>query len=254
MFAFGIVIVEKIKCFQRGGESMAAIWDVLEIDPTKDTEMIKRAYHKKLAKTHPEDNPEGFKQLRASYEQALKWAKTQEVAAIEGTRTAIDLWMDEVKAVYFHFSKRIDVSVWRRLLENELCEGLDTSEIALQRLLKFLSTHYHLPQEVWQLIDQVFCIQTLKTSLVENFSEDFINYIIHQINNKGLIAWTLFKGREDADYDTYIEDYLTLVRFLDTLNEQEKIDWSKSQEAQYEQLVKKLSESALHIHIWQSKN
>lgn len=220
---------------------MAAIWDVLEIDPTKDAETIKRAYHKKLAKTHPEDNPEGFKELRLSYEQALKWANTQETVKTEVTKAPVELWMDEVQDVYCHFQKRIDANVWRQLLENELCQSLDTSEIALQHLLKFLSTHCHLPQEVWQLIDQVFCIQTLKTSLIEDFSEDFINYIIHQINNKGIIAWTLFKGRENADYDAYIEDYITLVKILDTLNEQEKVEWSKVQEDQYEQLVKKLN-------------
>lgn len=243
MFAFGIVIVEKIKCFQRGGENMTAIWDVLEIDPTKDTETIKRAYHKKLAKTHPEDNPEGFKQLRTSYEQALKWANTQDIVVTEEFKEPIDLWMDEVNDVYCHFSKRIDVRIWRRIFDNELCEELDTSEIALQNLLKFLSTHYHLPQQVWQLIDQVFCIQALKISLIEYFSEDFINYVIHQINNKGIIIWSLFKGRENSDYDTYIEDYLRLVKIVDTLNEQDQIDWHKVQDTQYEQLVKKLNES-----------
>lgn len=55
------------------------IWLVLETEPTKEEEQIKQAYRKKLARTNPEDDPEGFKRLREAYEQALRLAaQTQE--------------------------------------------------------------------------------------------------------------------------------------------------------------------------------
>ena len=52
-------------------------WDVLEIAATKDARTIKKAYAKKVKQYHPEDDPEGFQQVRAAYEQALGYAKSE---------------------------------------------------------------------------------------------------------------------------------------------------------------------------------
>lgn len=46
-------------------------WDRLGIDPTADTAAIKKAYAKQLKFNKPDKNPEGFRDLRAAYEQAL---------------------------------------------------------------------------------------------------------------------------------------------------------------------------------------
>lgn len=46
-------------------------WERLGIDPTADTAVIKKAYAKQLKFNKPDKNPEGFRDLRAAYEQAL---------------------------------------------------------------------------------------------------------------------------------------------------------------------------------------
>jgi hypothetical protein len=59
------------------------IWQVLGIPHGSDRNAIRRAYATKLRVTHPEDDPEGFKRLRAAYEAALRHLEYQSWHDIE---------------------------------------------------------------------------------------------------------------------------------------------------------------------------
>lgn len=59
---------------------LAQIWAVLGIVATTDTDLIRKAYLTRLPECHPETHPEEFKQLRAAYESALKWAEQTAVS------------------------------------------------------------------------------------------------------------------------------------------------------------------------------
>lgn len=50
-------------------------WDMLGIEPTDEQRKIKRAYSKRIAVCHPEDNPEEFQALQKAYELALAFAR-----------------------------------------------------------------------------------------------------------------------------------------------------------------------------------
>ena len=43
-------------------------FSILEIEKTKDKQVIQDAYRRLLVKVNPEDDPEGFKRLREAYE------------------------------------------------------------------------------------------------------------------------------------------------------------------------------------------
>ena len=53
-------------------------FSILEIEKTKDKQVIQDAYRRLLVKVNPEDDPEGFKRLREAYEAANAYADRPE--------------------------------------------------------------------------------------------------------------------------------------------------------------------------------
>lgn len=213
---------------------MSDIWKVLGISPTADEEQIKVAYRNKLTVTHPEDHPEAFKELRVAYEEAIKTTHN-EVRSQAFMRSPIDVWMIQVEENYASFSKRINLVCWTKLLEEEICTAFDTSDLARNRLLEFLSEHYYLPRPIWQAIDRTFLLQENEEELCNLFPPDFIKYVMRQINNENHIKWELFKGEEHLDYDIYIMNYFKLMEAINEKNNDG-----------YKQLLSELEDSGIN--------
>ncbi len=198
---------------------MSDIWKVLGIEPTSNEQEIKEAYRTKLTATHPEDHPEEFKILRVAYEEAIKSVHNQSMTSVF-VKSPIDIWISKVEQVYCILSKRIDLSLWEMLLQEEICLAFDTSDLARNRLLEFLSEHYYLPRPIWQLIDRTFLLQENEEALCDILPPNFIRYVIHQINNDSHIEWKAFKSEDEADYDTYIINYFKLIEALNNKDEE----------------------------------
>lgn len=207
------------------------VWQVLGIAPVKDKEKIRAAYRKQLMSTHPEEDEVGFKRLRQSYEQALAWADTAESEQKE--ETPVSRWIGQVSSCYASFSKRCSIEVWHELLEQEVCQSLDSSNEACEALLCFLMTHYYLPHSIWCLINQVFCIVTLKETFYEKFPRTFIDYVIRQIETGSFIELSLFEGPDEGPYDTFISGYFEIKDLLD----QKKIEAAENKIKEVEQLA-----------------
>ena len=188
------------------------IWKILGIEQTKDEEQIREAYHNKLRLVNPEDDEEGFKELRRAYEEALDYAnreETEEENSEEefhntGKKTEVDLWLDRIDAVYLDVATRIDEKKWDALLNDPVCDDLDTELEAAEKLLVYFMSHTFMPQTIWQLVEKRFHYLDDFEQLKERFPENYLEYVKWQIENPGFIDYKLFDGKTDDHVDDFI--------------------------------------------------
>ncbi len=186
-------------------------WRVLGIEPTKDEKAITAAYRSKLSSVNPEDYPEEFKALRSAYEEALALAREDEAPRDE---SPVGLWMEEVRAIYNDFPRRIDTEAWREILHDQVCIGLDTRPEAETALLRFFMEEYNLPQSIWILLDETFAWIERKEELYENYPRDFIDFIIvNGARYPATLPHDEFEpGLNAADCDRYYEFFFQGTR------------------------------------------
>ena len=77
-----------------------AIWDILEIEATSDTKVIKRAYAKKLKVTRPDEDPKGFQELHWAYKTALQHAEWMARREAEGDEDDYDEYENDSSEQY----------------------------------------------------------------------------------------------------------------------------------------------------------
>lgn len=194
------------------------IWRVLELEETKDQNLIKNAYRKKLSSTNPEDDPEGFMDLRTAYEEALKFSNIKEDINELTDKTDVELWIDDIDKLYKNILKRGDISSWEKLLQYDICNELDTWIDAREQLLVYLMDNFYLPKSIWELLDKQFDIVKDQESLYSKFPKNFMDYAIDQIYNGELIDLNLFVVTGNDPADEYMSAYYKIRRLVNEKN------------------------------------
>jgi len=188
------------------------IWKILEIEETKDEEIIKQAYRNKLRLVNPEDDQEGFMELRRAYEEAIAFATRIETENAEnpvniefkGKKNEVDLWIEKVDLIYCDVKTRIQEDKWETLFMDSVCENLDTELEAGEKLLAYFMSHSNMPQNIWQLVNKRFAYLDNLSQLKEKFPENYLEFVKWQINRPSFIDYELFDGVTDKDVDAYI--------------------------------------------------
>lgn len=197
---------------------MKDTWKLLGIEPTDDLVSIKRAYAARLKFHHPEEDPEGFQQLREAYEIALKTAKSGQLpgysaaastlqdaerhldseeeleAGGEGTFgyrqtghspdqrfDGVYRFLQQTAEIYDHFPSRMDMNRWRTLLENEDYSGIETRQILRIETLRLFMDRVWLPGPVWRLLNEVFEWTFMEIDLQHLFPKEFLDYLGMQL-------------------------------------------------------------------------
>lgn len=186
------------------------VFQILGIEDTKDLQAIKNAYRTKLATTNPEDDPEGFKRLRAAYEEADRLAKQPDSQELEETihdTTPSGLWVEKAAEIYGNINSRQDVSKWEELFKEDCFLSLEEEENCRLKLLRFLMEHFRLPSDVWKLFDKKLDIVQRAAALREHFPADFVRYIVNKCERGEDVDFSQFQGPEDGDYDLFFQYY-----------------------------------------------
>jgi hypothetical protein len=63
---------------------MATIWETLGIEPTTDDAVIRRAYARELKQHRPDQDPQGYQQLREAFDAAKEYAKGEMIWLDDG--------------------------------------------------------------------------------------------------------------------------------------------------------------------------
>jgi len=183
-------------------------WVMLGIEATKDEEKINAAYHEKLMLVHPEEHPEEFMQLRAAYEEAIKYARQPDENEAPGELSPVDVWVGQVKEVYDNIRRRIDPEEWKKLLADDVCIGIDTRLDARDALLKFCMDCFYMPCRIWQLLEDEFSFKDNREELYERFPKDYIDgAVIGGTEGEPVVPYELFAEDTAENPDPYIRLY-----------------------------------------------
>lgn len=202
------------------------MWDILEIEKTKDEKEITNAYRTKLLIVHPEDDPQGFMELRRAYEEALEWAKKSEEEIEEENfgDDPVGLFMQRVSQIYNNFGDRNDLSKWKEILEMEVAQRLDTKTSVRESLLTYFLEHFFLPEDVPPMIGEHFNIKEDTAELENSFPVEFLEEFYGDEKGNGEIV--PFKYL-DAESGKVVDEYLKA--YIDARNATMEQDFSKAE-------------------------
>lgn len=227
---------------------------ILGIEKTTDEKAIKQAYREKLMHTNPEDDPEGFKELRKAYDEACRYAKNpmeEEAKPVQKDETPSGLWLERAKEIYGNIRLRQDTKAWEALFKDDTYISLEDEENCRIKMLAFMLNNFRFPTHIWKLLDKKMQIREKAGELREKFPVDFVHFIVTKCSRGEDIDFALFEGADEADYDQYLHYY--------------DICWNSLQNKSYEEAenaLKKADELNIthpaleicRVHLWEKTN
>ncbi|MBC1430042.1 hypothetical protein [Listeria seeligeri] len=212
------------------------IWDVLEIEETRDKKTIKKAYAIKLKKTRADEHPKEFQELKEAFDSALKFSeqgpKEEENKIIKQVVQA-DLmedelgsiseeiiletietektFMQEVYLVVQNYETRIDIDVWRKVCELngnwEYHTFVEKQRVICQVLSKYFKI---MPRSIILFLFEHFELLSLKTShgpdeTINKFVEQLKQ--IYEVPNFQFLNYSKIPKEERDDYYVFRYDY-----------------------------------------------
>jgi hypothetical protein len=212
---------------------MATIWETLGIEPTTDESVIRRAYARELKLHRPDQDPQGYQQLREAFDAAKEFAKGEIIWGDDGRVQAV-INLDVALSELPHGeSEEVSQPVvpqqpdWQRATLEEDAERFSvqllTDESDALNALRFYLDH-HLPDALearrvfsLELAEALSQRQGITRSLVNEVS-DILGWDLGGYRDSQLPYWVIHAL--EAQIDTTDAD-----NHWDYLRRQADLDW-----------------------------
>ena len=185
-------------------------WITLGIEPTKDEEIIRKAYLELLPNFHPEDDPEGFQRLRAAYESALSYTKESEEFANDDTSES-GLIVRELTGILDDFVRRLNPDEWHAVLDGDECAAIDIQTQIGEKFLVKLMGNYYIPRKIWIILNDTFNWSEMADLLKEKFPPAYIDYVLNGIKYEEIVRCDFIDlSNPSADFLGFLDRYYSL--------------------------------------------
>lgn len=123
----------------------------------------------------------------------------------ENKEDYLNEFIEEIDSLYNNFHERIKKENWELLIE-KVSNKLELDTIS-KELLNFFMKHDHLPFEIWHILDGKFHWSEKSEELTNSFPNEYIQYVMANINNEYKLRYYLLKECIDGSYDEFIDLY-----------------------------------------------
>ncbi|NQF17132.1 tetratricopeptide repeat protein [Brevibacillus sp. HB1.3] len=117
----------------------------------------------------------------------------------------VERFFRRTQELYDNYHKRILLENWRELLNDEAMWNVGCHQLIDTRFLHFLEEHYHLPYEVWKLLDSHFQWREKSEKHASQLSGRFVAYLNGQLNQIFTLRYPSFENRDDLDIEAFLE-------------------------------------------------
>ena len=115
------------------------------------------------------------------------------------------IFMEQLDHIYSDYLQRINLENWTSLLNHDALWNIENRPNLELRLLRYLSSHYYLPQEVWILLDTTFNLIERKEELEAEYGIPFVNHYIKILKQSFQLNYLFIPREKEFDYDKYLE-------------------------------------------------
>ena len=110
-----------------------------------------------------------------------------------------------INKIYSSPKLRVNEKVWRDLLETPMVESMEYGLYFKKEVLNYFTKHYYLPDNVWDLIDVLFCFSTDYTQEISDYSYSIMLFsLIHNLENLSPLSYEYITDINDDLFDIYI--------------------------------------------------
>ncbi len=183
------------------------VFQWLQIQETKDIQVIQEAYKEQLKNYHPEECPEEFMQLREALQLAIQFATSQEEPQISDAGEAFS---DKILQLYLHYADRNNPQKWAELLRDPIVDDFDyAEEIRALTLTFFEEFGNFICNEVIAVIDEKYHFEEYVDELEDIVDYDFLDYLIGKKNGEIQdFDYASLHGYPEYDKTNQIDDFI----------------------------------------------